>query len=259
MVTSGDAGLLIGAGPDGPELVFIGAARAAGAIEFELGIPQAGKDAPPRAPVLPTGAEGSAPATVELRGPDGRVRALRWEQVSCSNGSSGTRFHCIAEGCVARIEIVAATANAFDLRASVSATGSDRIFGLAVNVTVGHRFGRLVSFGGRWCAEFERSETELETAGATRILNRAGRTSHRRAPQILLEAPAVGAEAGEVVALALHEPGDFLIEAERLTEGPVRITAGKRVDGGRDASVCATVAWTGPGVGRARPGRCTAT
>ncbi|MEM7288482.1 MAG: alpha-galactosidase [Actinomycetota bacterium] len=88
----------------------------------------------------------------------------------------------------------------------------------------------LMTFGGRWCMEFQPDRQPFE--GLTVVENRRGRTSHQRLPAAFAGTSAFGEQHGEVWGVQLAWSGNFELAAERLADGRRHVQVGELLSPG---------------------------
>ena len=87
----------------------------------------------------------------------------------------------------------------------------------------------LLTFGGRWGAEWVEHRIPL-TTGAHTIENRRGRTSHDRFPLLIAGTAGFSEQRGEVWGVHLGWSGNHRTVAERLPDGTVQIVTGELLE-----------------------------
>ncbi|MDJ0769878.1 MAG: alpha-galactosidase [Ilumatobacter sp.] len=75
----------------------------------------------------------------------------------------------------------------------------------------------VMTFGGRWCREFQPRRTSFE--GSILVENRTGRTSHAQLPALFAGSSGFSERSGEVWGAQLAWSGNYTIAAEHLPDG----------------------------------------
>ena len=101
---------------------------------------------------------------------------------------------------------------------------------LAASIPLPAAADELMTFGGRWCLEFQPDRQPFE--GLTVVENRRGRTSHQRLPAAFAGSSGFGEHHGEVWGLQLAWSGNFELAAERLADGRRHVQAGELLSPG---------------------------
>ncbi|MXN66901.1 alpha-galactosidase [Stappia sp. GBMRC 2046] len=85
--------------------------------------------------------------------------------------------------------------------------------------------GRVITWAGRWCAEFQR-ELSPWPHGQKVLENRTGRTSHEAFPGIMTLSPEADLDHGEAIAIHLGWSGNWRLIAEETADGDRQIQTG---------------------------------
>ncbi|RMD89720.1 MAG: alpha-galactosidase [Alphaproteobacteria bacterium] len=248
-------------GPEGPALLHVGPSGSACDGLGALGLAQAGRDSPAEVALMPTGASGAAPATIEAVDAAGRPVPLVWESCTQAFDGAAVRFDLRASGVAAQITVAPGPGGCFDISARAEADAGLALTRLGLAFALPHRMGFIHHAGGRWNAEFDWHAQELQVGAGLRIEARAGRTGHAHSPNVTLGTAGCSMTTGEALGVAFHAAGDFVIEAERDRDGPVRVAATRRLDAVRRAQVRLTLAPSATGhqgVARAMHARANA-
>ncbi len=88
----------------------------------------------------------------------------------------------------------------------------------------------LVTFGGRWCREFQPDRSSFD--GLRVLENRRGRTSHEQLPAMFAGTFGFGEDHGDVWGVQLAWSGNYEVAAERIGDGRRHIQAGELLSPG---------------------------
>lgn len=196
-------------------------------------VPKGTLDAPTALGVVSEHAAGHAgrPGVVGAR-PDGSGWSPVFVQSSLEATGSSARYLLV--DAVAQLELAVELQVGDTLIISVTLTNDgDTDYGvqrLSPSLSLPAAATDLLTFGGRWCLEFQPDRQAFE--GLTVVENRRGRTSHQGLPAAFAGTSGFGEQAGEVWGVQLAWSGNFELAAERLADGRRHIQVGELLSPG---------------------------
>ena len=174
---------------------------------------------------------GGRPGIVGAR-PDGSGWSPVFVESRMSADETSARYVLVDP--VAQLELVIDLRVDATLIISVTLTNTgDTDYGvqrLAPSLPVPAAATELMTFGGRWCMEFQPDRQRFE--GLTVVENRRGRTSHQQLPAAFAGTTGFGEQIGEIWGVQLAWSGNFELAAERLADGRRHLQIGELLSPG---------------------------
>ncbi len=151
--------------------------------------------------------------------PDGTAWSPRFRLFDVEVAADRARFDLRDDVAQLALTLELEVAGALTIRAELHNRGDDTygIQRLAPTVPVPAHATELVTFGGRWCREFQTRRSDFD--GLTVVENRRGRTSHQRLPAAFVGQSGFSEQQGEVWGVQLAWSGNFELSAEHLPDG----------------------------------------
>jgi alpha-galactosidase len=167
---------------------------------------------------------------VEGRRADGSDWAPRFEASSVElTGNSLTAVGVDAHaGLSLTSEVVLTAAGSLRMRATITNSGPDAYMldALRMTLPVPPEVRELLSFSGRWCAEFQLNRQPW-VDGAFSLDSRSGRTSHSRVPVAFVGTTGFSDESGSVWAVHLEWSGNSSMVFDTLPDGRRAVQVGE--------------------------------
>ncbi len=188
--------------------------------------------------LLPPSGPGTPMIALRTNGDDGRPGLdlgpgdARWGPCELT-ATSATTATFTTSGAGARLDGSIELGPTLRVEVSVTNTGTDAlpVHRLQVSLPVDDAADELLTFEGRWAAEFAPVRTPWP-GGTVAVENRRGRTSHDRVPLLFAGRRGFGERAGAVHGVHVAWSGNTEVRAECTVDGRRSVQAGELLLGG---------------------------